>query len=230
MHILKRKIIITSNTEVSSVWAVPKGWKESARIGIILAHGAGNDMHNPFLSDVHQRLAQKGLLSVKFNFLYKERGRRPPDRAPVLETTWQAVLQAVRQDPELAPEYLFLSGKSMGGRIASHLVAQGVDCDGLIFLGYPLHPANNRERLRADHLPLIHCPMLFIEGTRDPLCELQRLEPILQGLDVPVKLHKIEGGDHSFRVLKRLGRSTESVRQEIVELMVSWLYAVLPRS
>jgi predicted alpha/beta-hydrolase family hydrolase len=131
----------------------------------------------------------------------------------------------VRQDPQLAPEYLFLSGKSMGGRIASHLAAQGEDCAGLIFLGYPLHPYNKKS-LRADHLPQIRCPMLFIEGTRDGLCDLELLEPILARLDVPISLHRIEGGDHSFKVLKRIGRKQESVWEEIVQVMVKWLRGV----
>jgi predicted alpha/beta-hydrolase family hydrolase len=183
-------------------------------------------MHNPFLSFVQDSLVQRGVMCVKFNFPYKERGRRAPDRTAVLEATWWAMLKTVRQDPRLAPEYLFLSGKSMGGRMASHLAAQGDDCAGLIFLGYPLHPYNKKS-LRADHLPQIRCPMLFIEGTRDGLCDLELLEPILASLDTPINLHRIEGGDHSFKVLKRLERKQESVWEEIVQVMVKWLRDVV---
>jgi predicted alpha/beta-hydrolase family hydrolase len=188
-----------------------------------LAHGAGSDMHAPFLCYVHESLARQGVMSVKFNFPYKERRRKVPDRAPVLENTWRAVIRAVREDPQLQSKRLFLSGKSMGGRMASHLAAQGENCEGLIFLGYPLHPSNNRERLRAEHLPLIRCPMLFIEGTRDPLCDLTLLDSVLSALDVSIKLHVIKGGDHSFRVLKRLGRNQEAVWAEIVEVVSGWM-------
>ncbi len=223
MQILERKINVSTETAISSVWTVPEDYEDSRRDALILAHGAGNDMNNPFLSHVHNSMAQHGMLSVKFNFPYKEQGRRAPDRTPVLENTWRAVIQAVREDSRLSPKRLFLCGKSMGGRMASHLVAEGEDCTGLVFLGYPLHPSNNRERLRADHLPKIRCPMLFLEGTRDPLCDLTLLDSILSGLDVPVSLHIIEGGDHSFRVLKRLGRTQESVWEEIVKVISGWI-------
>jgi uncharacterized protein len=169
MQTFRRKITVSPETNISSIWAIPQDYDDSGRDALILAHGAGNDMNNPFLSYVHESLARQGMLSMKFNFSYKEHGRRAPDRAPVLGNTWRAMIQSVRQDAALRPRRLFLSGKSMGGRMASHLAAQGEACAGLIFLGYPLHPANNRERLRAEHLPRIRCPMLFIEGTRDPL-------------------------------------------------------------
>ncbi len=189
---------------------------------MILAHGAGNDMHNALISHVHERLAERGLMTVKFNFPYKEYGRNAPDRAPVLEETWHAVIAAVRNDPTLAPKSLFLAGKSMGGRIASQLVGQGEDCTGLVCLGYPLHPPNKRDTLCTSHWPQIHCPMLFIEGTRDTLCDITLLNAEFDRIEGQATLHLIEGGDHSFKVLKRLGRSEQSVWDEFVEVMVKW--------
>lgn len=223
MQILKRNIRVATETLISSIWAVPQNYEDSERDALILAHGAGNDMNNSFLSHVHESMAEQGLLSVKFNFPYKEQGRKVPDRAPALENTWRAVIQSLRQDPALRPKRLFLSGKSMGGRMASHLAAQGEAFAGLIFLGYPLHPSNNRKRLRTEHLPRIRCPMLFIEGTRDPLCDLTLLDRVLSQLDAPISLHTIEGGDHSFKVLKKLGRTQESVWEEIIETMSTWM-------
>ena len=186
---------------------------------LILAHGAGSDMNEPLLCHVQKAVAARGIACLTFNFPYKEQGRKPPDRAPVLEATWRAVIGACGGEAGR----LFIGGKSMGGRMASHLAAQGVACAGLVLLGYPLHPARKPERLRVDHFPAIRCPSLFIQGTRDPLCELERLEPALNTLGAPATLHRIEGGDHSFKVLKRLNRSEEAVRAEIVDTIVAWI-------
>lgn len=222
MRILERMIELGPGGRISSRWALPSAYTPGDT-AVVLAHGAGNDMHSSFLSAIHLGLAERGLLSVKFNFPYAEEGRRAPDRMPRLEATWRAVLAAVRSDSELAPGRLVLGGKSMGGRVASHLAAVGVDCDGLLFLGYPLHPAGKPERLRDSHLGEIQCPMLFVEGTRDPLCRLELLRPVLARLGARARLHLIEGGDHSFRVPKRLGRSEGEVWEEILEVAVAWM-------
>ncbi len=214
---------VLPGTEVSSIWALPAGRAGAAETGLILAHGAGNDMRNPLLSYVHERVAQAGLLAVKFNFPYKERGAKVPDRPPVLEATWRALIASVRQDRRYAPRRLYCGGKSMGGRIASQVVADGAECAGLVFLGYPLHPARRPQALRAAHLARINCPMLFIQGTRDALCDLRSLEGVLRSVRAPVSVHVIEGADHSFNVPKRVGRSPDEIWAEIVELSVRWL-------
>ncbi|MGI9304553.1 MAG: alpha/beta hydrolase family protein [Gammaproteobacteria bacterium] len=221
MRELQRKITVGPDTKVSSAWAVPGSYKGDS--ALILAHGAGKDMHEPLLSFVHTELARRGVLTVKFNFPYKERGGKAPDRPAVLEATWRAVIDAVRKDEKLAPSRLFIGGKSMGGRIASHLAAADNACDGLVFLGYPLHPPNKTERIRANHLTDIACPMLFLQGDRDALCKLDLLRPVLKGLSARVSLHVIEGGDHSFKVLKRLGRDEAEIRDEIIDVTSQWL-------
>ena len=223
MPLLNRKITVTPDLEVSSVWSVPDMYVAGKSPGLILAHGAGNDMNSSFISHVHEALAQQGVMTVKFNFPYKEQGRKAPDRAPALEATWRSVAASVRNDPNLAPNKIFFAGKSLGGRIASHLAAEGEECSGLVFLGYPLHPPNRKETLRADHLPRIRCPMLFIQGTRDTLCDLDLLGSVLKQVEAPVTLHQIVAGDHSFKVLKRLGRSEQSVWDEIVGVFAKWL-------
>lgn len=225
MRILEREIDLGADGRISSRWALPPGVRVGAS-AVVLAHGAGNDMHSPFLSAIHLGLAERGSLSVTFNFPYAEQGRRAPDRMPRLEAAWHGVLDAVRADPELAPGRLFIGGKSMGGRVASHLAAAGADCDGLLFLGYPLHPAGKPERLRDGHLADIACPMLFVEGTRDPLCRLELLRPVLARLGPHARLHLIEGGDHSFRLPKRLGRGEREVWDDIVEAASRWMAEV----
>lgn len=220
MELVKRRIQVTEDIAISSVWAVPP---RDYRAGLVLAHGAGNDMNNPLLSFVHEALAERGVMTVKFNFPYKERGGKAPDRPPLLEQTWQTVIEAVRADAHLAPARFFCGGKSMGGRIASQLMAKGETCAGLVFLGYPLHPPGKPENLRVEHLPRITCPMLFIQGTRDALCDLVLLRGALQRVRAPAILHVIEGADHSFNVPKRVGRSVAQVQQEIVDVIADFL-------
>lgn len=223
MHKLKQEIQVASEVKVSSVWAVPHGYKPGEGTTLIFAHGAGNDMNNPFLSYVHEALAERGVMTVKFNFPYKERGGKAPDRAPVLEATWRAIIEAVRTHPELCPRRMVFSGKSLGGRMASQLVANGEHCAGLVFLGYPLHPPNKPQNLRTDHWLRIQCPMLFIQGSQDALCDLDLLKGALRKVQVPVTLHVVEGGDHAFNILKSLGRNKQDVCREIVDVIGRWL-------
>lgn len=228
MQTHQQRVNLDDENQVSAVWAVPDAFQPGQTAAVLLAHGAGNDMHHPFMCFFHQALAAQGLLSIKFNFLYKEQGRKAPERAPKLEHAFRTVLQAVRQHDTLHPGPLFIGGKSMGGRIASHLVAQGEDVTGLILLGYPLHPPKKHDRQRRDHLPQIACPMLFFQGTRDPLCELSLLQDALQPVQDRTQVHVIDGADHSFKVPKRSGRTAEEVLDEMAQVMVDWIS--LPRA
>jgi len=194
---------------------------------LILAHGAGQDMDSPFMDAIARRLTLPGRGVLRFNFPYmdiaRETGRRrPPDRAPKLELTWRAVADHARA--LLTPQRLILGGKSMGARMASRIAADGYRCDGLLFLGYPLHPANKPEKPRSEHLPRITAPMLFIQGDRDGLCRLDQLEPIIAKLP-KATLHRIEGGDHSLKLLKRMGRSEAEVFDEVARQFEQWLKA-----
>ncbi len=225
MKLIERKLTVKPDSDITSVWAIPENYANQS--AVILAHGAGNDMHHPFISFIHEALAKCGNLSVKFNFPYKEKGRKAPDRMPTLLAALKTVVDAVRTDPELAPQHLFLAGKSMGGRAASLLVAEGENCDGLIFLGFPLHPPGKPDQRRADHLQQIDCPMLFFQGTRDRLCDLELLHQVLEKLSAKVTVYEIEGGDHSFKVLKRLGRSEQEVWEEIATACCAWINAHL---
>ena len=219
----QRQIAIADDAAVSAVVAYPERRTSAATTVVILAHGAGNDMTNPFLSAVHVGLAAQGFVSLKFNFPYTERGRRAPDPAPVLERCYARVIDAVRDDRRIAAQRLVIGGKSLGGRIASQLAAKGTDVDGLIFLGYPLHPAGKIEQLRTAHLDKIRAPMLFFAGTRDALCRLDLLEQTIAGLRAPVTLEVIEGGDHSFNVPKALRREPRAIWDDIIAACVRWL-------
>lgn len=188
---------------------------------LVLGHGAGASMDSKFMAFVSDRIATGGVAVARFNFRYMEGGRRSPDRASVLEETFRAVVDGLRE--RSAPDRLYLGGKSMGGRIASQIVAAGCMADGLVFLGYPLHPPGKPEKLRDAHLHDISVPMLFVEGTRDPFCPLRTLERVLANLDAPADLVVIEGGDHSLKVPKSSGRTTEEALTEAAAAVTNWI-------
>lgn len=228
MEHLTRNIPLPDGSRVRSVWGIPIDYLPGQSPALILAHGAGTDMDAPLLRYLHETLTGRGVLSVRFNFPYRERGAKLPDRAPALEQTWRAVIDAVDADPELAPGRLLLGGRSMGGRMASHVAAAGAHCDGLALLGYPLHPARKLQRLRNAHFGQLRCPVLFVQGDRDALCDLELLRAALTEIRAPVHLHVIAGADHSFHVLKRIGRSEAQVWQEIVDVLSDWITAPDP--
>ena len=222
------KIAVDRGMQVSAVVTEPAKYSAGETDVIVLAHGAGADMHHPFMTFFHESLARAGWLSVKFNFPYKELGRKAPDPAPRLEDAFQRVLEHVRTNLRAGPGRLFAGGKSMGGRIAANVAAQETgagepDLAGLVFLGYPLHAPNRHDRLRADNLVKITAPMLFVEGTNDPFCRLDLLAEVLKKqVKAPTRTHVIEGGNHDFRVPKRLGREPENIWQEVVEVICRW--------
>jgi predicted alpha/beta-hydrolase family hydrolase len=162
-----------------------------------LAHGAGNDMNALLLAGFAGGLAAAGVSCLRFNFLYKEQGRRAPDREPVLREAWTAAVE----EAERHGDPVWAGGKSMGGRIASLMVADGnLAVGGLIFVGYPLHAPGRTDRIRDAHLAEVKVPMLFLQGTADRLARWDLLEGVVHRLRDRAVLHRVEGGDHSFRV------------------------------
>lgn len=156
-------IPVTEKESISIVLSIPDPFESGT--AVIVAHGAGNDMNNSLIVSFCENLANAGYLAVRFNFPYKEHQRRVPDRREILERTWKRVFHFVRDKAGYSVGNLFMSGKSMGGRIASQMLADGtLNSDGIIFLGYPLHPAGNKDKLRDEHLPLIKIPMLFLSA------------------------------------------------------------------
>src|SRR5262252_3848538 len=158
----RRRISLPGGGAVSAVVALPAGFRRPGRTpAVVLAHGAGSDMTHPFVSTIHAGLAREGYVAVKFNFPYTEARRRAPDPRPVLERCYRAVIDAVMGDRTLAPAWIAIGGKSLGGRIASYVAAEPIRAPvrALVFLGYPLHPAGRPEALRADHLPQVRVPM-----------------------------------------------------------------------
>jgi predicted alpha/beta-hydrolase family hydrolase len=194
------------------------------RITLVLGHGAGASQTSSFMVSFATALAARGIETVTFNFLYTEQRRRIPDPNDRLEACYRAVIGAVRDRNKSNAAKLAIGGKSMGGRIASQVAAAGIgELAGLVFLGYPLHPPGRPDRLRASHLPRVASPMLFVQGSRDVFGTPDELRPIIEQLEPRADLHVVEGGDHSFRVLKSAGVRQQDVYQNIQDRIAIWL-------
>ena len=158
---------------------------------------------------------------LRFNFPYRERKSPRPDPMPVLKECVATVAAQARD--EFGPSRLIIGGRSMGGRAASVLAADGFACDGLLLLAYPLHPAGQPEKLRDAHLKAITCPVLCVNGTRDPLCDRTLMERAVASVRTAWTMHWLEGADHSFHVLKSSGRSDADVMSDVTAAIGAWL-------
>ena len=200
---------------------------EEPRVGaaLILGHGAGADQHSPFMTNFARALAALGVEIVTFNFLYTEQKRRVPDRAPVLEACYRAVIEAVRDRVDGARHALFIGGKSMGGRIATQVAAADarLPLAGLVLLGYPLHPPGRPERRRDAHLAAVGRPMLFVQGSRDGFGTLDELAPVLGRIAPPPATHAVVGGDHSFKLTGRDPARQAAMYAGIQRAIARWL-------
>ncbi len=220
----KVSIPLGQQGQVSAKISVPADFSPGRDPGIILAHGAGNDMENPLLVFLGEGLARAGVLALRFNFPYMEAGRTIPDKPEVLEATWEAAFTFLTGHPSYRPAFVVAAGKSMGGRIASQAAASGrLPVRGLIFYGYPLHPPGHPEKIRDAHLYSLSIPMFFFEGTRDPFCDLKLLEIVLKKVKTPWGLEIIEGGDHSFKVPASKGLTIQVVYRKILDKTVEIL-------
>lgn len=204
--------------QVSGLWAIPR----DPGCLYVMAHGAGAGMHHSFMAAMAACLYERQIATLRYQFPYIEAGKRRPDYHKVLTSTVRA---AVAEGRRLAPTLRLLAGgKSMGGRMTSRAQADGLlpDVKGLVFIGFPLHPAGKPGIERADHLAAVNVPMLFLQGTRDRLATLSLLEPVCESLNDRATLHIEDGADHGFHVLKRSGRRDDDVMASLATTIASW--------
>jgi uncharacterized protein len=191
---------------------------------LVLAHGAGAPQQSSFMVGFANGLADRGVDVLTFNFLYTEQRRRVPDRTDALEACYRAAIAAARA--HFGRGEVFIGGKSMGGRIATHLAAaddtDALGIAGVVLLGYPLHPPGKPEQLRAAHLSRIRVPMLFVQGERDPFGTPDELRPILETLAAPATLHVVEKGDHSLAP-SRQAQAVASTYSELQDVIARWV-------
>jgi predicted alpha/beta-hydrolase family hydrolase len=196
---------------------------DKPRACYVLAHGAGADMRHSFMNEVADRLADRGIATFRFNFPYMEKKQRRPDPPAVAHATIRAaVAEAARLCPGVT---LVAGGKSFGGRMTSQAQSRAPlpGVKGLAFLGFPLHADGKPSAERAEHLAGISVPMLFLQGTRDKLADLDTLTPVIMALGAKATLHEVEGGDHSFAVLKKSGRTNDAALTEVLDTLAAWI-------
>lgn len=193
----------------------------------VFGHGAGAGMAHPFMAEVADGLAQRGIATLRYQFPYMERGSKRTDSPAVAQATVRAaVAHAAGLFPSLP---LFAGGKSFGGRMSSQAQAQSPlpGVAGLVFVGFPLHAAGAPSSDRARHLFDIRTPMLFIQGTRDKLAEFDRVEKLMAELGPVATLLRIDEADHSFHVLVRSGRNDQEVMQQVLDGAAAWMHSIV---
>jgi uncharacterized protein len=210
-------------------WRVRVGTEETSAVYepstggdtvFVFAHGAGGNMNDRAVTSTARALQERGIGTVRFNFLYKEKKSGRPDPMPKLKDTFSAVVEKVRA--EVAPDTLVIGGRSMGGRAASMLAADGFDCAGLLLLAYPLHPPGKPDQLRDAHLPSIKVPVLCYNGTRDPFCTPALMEEVLKRVNTKWEMHWVDGADHSFHVPKSSGKTDSQVLTQMADQISDW--------
>ena len=216
-------IAVSAESRVSGLLEAPK----DARACYVLAHGAGAGMKHPFVAAVAAGLAKRGIATLRYQFLYMERGGKRPDPPKIAHAAVRAaVAEAARRLPDLP---LIAGGKSFGGRMTSQAQAlipmDGVR--GLAFLGFPLHPAKQPSSERGKHLSDVRMPMLFLQGTRDALAAQNEIEALCKALGPRATLKFFEGADHSFHVPAKSGRTDAQVMNDLLDTFVAWTDRVL---
>jgi predicted alpha/beta-hydrolase family hydrolase len=223
---LRLSVSSGNGAAVSALLLCPAG----ARLLYVFGHGAGAGMEHRFMAAAAACLAGHGIATLRYQFPYMEAGSRRPDARNTLLATVRAALDAAAAAaPDLA---LLAGGKSMGGRMTSLAAAERpLPCvHGLVFFGFPLHPAGRPSVERAAHLDQVGPPMLFLQGGRDKLADLDLLGPICAGLGERATLHVVPGADHSFHMLKRFGRTDDEVLDELARTVAAWAAELIPPS
>src|SRR5713101_2005813 len=215
----KAKVSLDGEREMSLVYGIPSETSRDPTC-LVIAPGAGGPMYSPFITYFHSALARKGFLTVKFNFPYQEARRKFPDKPDVLKASYSRIVETVRASA-YRPERMFIGGKSMGGRIASMAAADGLNVDGLFFLGYPLHAPGRTDRLRDEHLYTISKPMLFVSGTNDAFASRPLLEKVVSRIGSIAGVHWVEGGDHSFNTPSGKGDKAKTY-EEVASLLANF--------
>jgi predicted alpha/beta-hydrolase family hydrolase len=219
------RIALDASQAVSGLWQRPA----DARACYVLAHGAGAGMAHPFMAAVADGLGERGIATLRYQFAYMERGSKRPDLPKLAHAAVRAAVDEAQRLGEGLP--LFAGGKSFGGRMTSQAQAQSSlpGVRGIVFLGFPLHPAGTPSDTRAEHLAQVRLPMLFLQGTRDELADAPLMRAVVQRLGEHATLAFFEDADHSFHVPARSGGSDAQVRARMLDTMAGWIDAVLAR-
>lgn len=214
--------------EISTVLGIPEWWPTGSRVAVAIAHGSANNMDDPVITELCDRLTRRKFLTLRFNFPFGEAGKRSgTDSMEVMERGFRAALSVFGRDTTQAPAHLVLGGKGTGAGVAAQLATARLRLAGLFSLGYPLHPQDKPEKANAESLYRITAPMLFIQGTRDRRCDVETLRETLRGVGASTRLHVCEDADHNFKAPKRSLRSDEDIRNEVFDVLYDWLETII---
>ncbi len=226
MREAEKLTVAVNETESVTALLYSAAKKNRAGVTIILGHGAGADQLSGFMRMAAAGFAERGLDAMTFNFSYKEKGKSVPDPKAKLEACYQAVIEAARKHKKLKGNRLVIGGKSMGGRIASQVAAiDSTGIDGLVFLGYPLHPPGRLDKLRDEHLPKIKAPMLFVQGSRDAFGAEDEIRATIKKHRLKAEIYAVKSGDHSFKVPKSIAPQLQ-VYEDVMDEVSRWCRAL----
>lgn len=217
-------IAITGETYVSAIINRPASLNHNSSTGLVFAHGTANDMHHPTIEATAEGLARAGYITMRFNFPYRDKGLDTPNPKHELIHAWQKAMDFFKNDTPYGCDRIIAVGKSLGARSGSQAVAgKEIQPDGLLYLGYPLHQAGDEQERWDAHLYGIDIPMLFLQGTLDPYCNLDLLSGMLEDLNCDHELETIRDGNHSFTLPQSDARSQTDVHQQILTRCLAWL-------
>ena len=209
---------------VSAALGIPRWWPTGARVGVVLAHDLGGSREDPLLVHLQRQLTERRCLTLRFNFPFAEAGKKKADPPQVLRRTLRSAVTALARDPSAAPARLFLVGMGLGAAAVADVAAARLRVDGLVFLGFPLHPPDRPELAQLEPLSRVVAPMLFVQGSRDRRCDVAALRQKLSRVGAPTGIHVCPEADHHFHVLKKSGRSDAEVHDEVLAAVEAWIH------
>ena len=223
------RIPVMPEVVVTGVVATPEWWPSGQRIGLVIAHDAAGGKDEPTLVAIQEALSAKGHLTLRFAFPFSEEKKKRPDAPAILDRTFRAAVQAVLSDPENAPARMLIGGIGLGARVATRAVSQGLKVDAVFSLGFPLHPSGKPSHQDVDYMYRVICPMLFVQGARDPHCRIDKLEELLRRVGAPTRLHVIADCGPGLEPVKKTGRTAEEIRAEALSQLEAYISEVIGR-
>jgi hypothetical protein len=223
------RIPVMPEVTVTGVVATPEWWPSGQRIGLVIAHDATGGKDEASLVAIQEALSARGHLTLRFAFPFAEDKKKRPDPPAMLDRAFRSAVQAVLSDPENAPARMLIGGIGLGARVATRVVSQGLKVDAVFSFGFPLHPSGKPSHQDVDYMYRVICPMLFVQGARDPHCRIDKLEELLRRVGAPTRLHVIADCGPGLEPVKKTGRTAEEIRAEALSQLEAYISEVIGR-